>query len=198
MTRVWQDRIVEKPRTFTVQNNADGTITLIPAPGTIVQAGTPVNAVNLNGIESDLAEKASTAQGTFTDTTTSVSPGSTYTKTIPLGFNAKQGKLRMQLSTGGTYGYVWNDIEFSNNINDTIAIGYLGSSNPYFTMYSKTLPCSYSAANGALTFPYAGGNSIVITDCYISGSNLLIVFKNTDTTNTKTMNINACKWGVIG
>jgi len=56
MARVWQDRIVEKPRTFSVQNNADGTITLVPAPGTIVQAGTPVNATNLNGIETDLAD----------------------------------------------------------------------------------------------------------------------------------------------
>lgn len=54
MGRVWQDRIVENPRTFTVQNNADGTITLIPAPGQIIQAGTPVNAANLNGIETDL------------------------------------------------------------------------------------------------------------------------------------------------
>lgn len=47
----WKDRIVEKPRTYHVQNNPDGTITLIPAPGTVVQEGTPVNAANLNKIE---------------------------------------------------------------------------------------------------------------------------------------------------
>lgn len=53
--RVWQDRIVENPRTFTVQNNPNGTITLIPAPGIVTQEGTPVNAAGLNGIETDLA-----------------------------------------------------------------------------------------------------------------------------------------------
>ena len=38
MTRVnWQDEIVEKPRTFEVQNNEDGTITLIPAPGEVYE-----------------------------------------------------------------------------------------------------------------------------------------------------------------
>lgn len=54
MARVWQDRIVQNPRTFTVQNNADGTITLIPSPGAVAQAGTPVNATMLNGIETDI------------------------------------------------------------------------------------------------------------------------------------------------
>lgn len=52
---VWKDRIVERPRTFQVQNNPDGTITLIPAPGTVVQEGTPVNATNLNKLEQGLA-----------------------------------------------------------------------------------------------------------------------------------------------
>ena len=58
----WKDRIVEKPRTYYIQNNPDGTITLIPAPGTVVQEGTPVNAANLNKMEQGLvthkAEKA--------------------------------------------------------------------------------------------------------------------------------------------
>lgn len=52
--RTWKDRVVERPRTFSIQNNADGTITLIPAPGQIVEPGTPVNATNLNGLEGDL------------------------------------------------------------------------------------------------------------------------------------------------
>lgn len=58
MARVWKDKVVERPRTFTSQNNADGTITLVPAPGQIIEAGTPVNAANLNGIEADLKEMA--------------------------------------------------------------------------------------------------------------------------------------------
>ena len=66
MPRTWVDRVVEKPRTFTMQNNADGTVTLIPAPGAVTQAGTPVNAANLNGIESELAAKLTTLKGTVT------------------------------------------------------------------------------------------------------------------------------------
>lgn len=48
---VWKDRVVERPLTFTSVTNADGTITLTPAEGTIVDAGTPITATNLNNIE---------------------------------------------------------------------------------------------------------------------------------------------------
>jgi len=64
----WKDRIVEKPRTFQVQNNPDSTITLIPAPGTVVQEGTPVNATNLNKLEQGLASHtADSMPHLFTD-----------------------------------------------------------------------------------------------------------------------------------
>lgn len=65
--RIWQDRIVEKPRTFKLQNNSDGTVTLLPAPGTIVQEGTPVNAANLNGIEEDILAAAQMTDNTTGD-----------------------------------------------------------------------------------------------------------------------------------
>ena len=52
----WKDKVVERPRTFTVQNNTDGTITLIPAEGIVHEAGTPVNAANMNNIEQGIAE----------------------------------------------------------------------------------------------------------------------------------------------
>jgi hypothetical protein len=48
---LWKDRQVEKPLTFTQVTNADGTITLTPAEGTVVEAGTPLNSSNLNKIE---------------------------------------------------------------------------------------------------------------------------------------------------
>jgi hypothetical protein len=47
----WKDRVVEKPRTYTLVDNGDGTVTLTPAPGTVVQEGTPVNAANLGNLE---------------------------------------------------------------------------------------------------------------------------------------------------
>lgn len=53
----WKDRVVEKPLTYTMQNNADGTVTLIPAEGTIVDPGTALNAAVLNNLETQY-EKA--------------------------------------------------------------------------------------------------------------------------------------------
>lgn len=48
---VWSDRVVDKPLTYTLQSNGDGTTTLIPAEGTIVQSGTPITAAALNNLE---------------------------------------------------------------------------------------------------------------------------------------------------
>lgn len=57
----WKDRVVEKPRTYRMQDNGDGTITLIPEPGTIYEPGTPVNAANLNKLENGLQAAAAVA-----------------------------------------------------------------------------------------------------------------------------------------
>lgn len=47
----WKDRVVEKPMTFTMVTNADGTITLTPAEGAIIDPGTPINADVMNKVE---------------------------------------------------------------------------------------------------------------------------------------------------
>lgn len=52
----WQDRVVEKPLTFWVTNNPDGTITLTPEPGVVVHEGTPVTAGNMNNLEQGIAD----------------------------------------------------------------------------------------------------------------------------------------------
>jgi len=53
---IWKNREVEKPRTFTLQDNGDGTTTLIPAEGKVSEAGTPIMAANMNKIEEQLVE----------------------------------------------------------------------------------------------------------------------------------------------
>lgn len=53
---IWQDRIVEQPFTYSVTNNADGTITLTPFPKRVIQVGTPVNATKLNNIEQGITD----------------------------------------------------------------------------------------------------------------------------------------------
>lgn len=52
----WKNRVVEKPRTFTIQENADGTVTLIPAEGVIHEEGTPVAAAQMNKIEQGIVD----------------------------------------------------------------------------------------------------------------------------------------------
>jgi hypothetical protein len=52
--RIWTDRTVEKPLTFILQDNGDGTHTLIPSEGSILSSGTPITADNLNNIENGI------------------------------------------------------------------------------------------------------------------------------------------------
>lgn len=52
----WKDRAVQKPLTYTLQNNADGTTTLIPAEGTIVEPGTAITASTMNKLETQYDE----------------------------------------------------------------------------------------------------------------------------------------------
>lgn len=70
----WTNREVEKPRTYTLQDNGDGTTTLIPAEGNILSAGTPITAANMNNIEeylnllagtSEIVTTATNANGTY-------------------------------------------------------------------------------------------------------------------------------------
>ena len=54
----WKDRVVERPRTYTEAVNSDGSKTYTPAPGEVVEAGTPQSATNFNHIEEGLTHYA--------------------------------------------------------------------------------------------------------------------------------------------
>lgn len=47
----WQDRVVEFPNRYTKSGETSTQVTLALNPGTVTQAGTAVNANNLNKIE---------------------------------------------------------------------------------------------------------------------------------------------------
>lgn len=53
---IWKDRVVEKPNTYRSVANSDGTITLYPITGQVIEKGTPVSAANLNKIENGIVE----------------------------------------------------------------------------------------------------------------------------------------------
>lgn len=66
----WENREVERPRTYIMTENADGTVTLTPSEGQIFAAGTPIDAANLNKMEAQIAandaNKVSKAGDTMT------------------------------------------------------------------------------------------------------------------------------------
>lgn len=53
---VWVDQVVERPKTYEMTNNADGSVTLIDSFGLVSVLGTPVNADNMNHIEEGIEE----------------------------------------------------------------------------------------------------------------------------------------------
>lgn len=53
---VWKNREVERPRTFQEQKNPDGTVTLIPKEGNVIEAGTPIIADTMNKLEIGIKE----------------------------------------------------------------------------------------------------------------------------------------------
>lgn len=50
----WQDHVVERPRTYKKVANGDGSETYTPAPGEVLQQGTPQSATNFNNSEEAL------------------------------------------------------------------------------------------------------------------------------------------------
>ncbi len=45
---------MEHPQRYTLVDNGDGTYTITPAPGTVIEEGTPVNASRMNKIEDQI------------------------------------------------------------------------------------------------------------------------------------------------
>ena len=60
---VWEDRAVEFPRRFDELRDEEGHVTLIPAPGTVAQEGTGINAERLNHMEEGIANAMTAEAG---------------------------------------------------------------------------------------------------------------------------------------
>ena len=50
----WMDEFTEHPERYRLQNNQDGSITLIPHHGQLVQKGTEFNSIHMNNIENGI------------------------------------------------------------------------------------------------------------------------------------------------
>lgn len=63
---VWTDQDVERPRTYRMTENQDGSVTLIDDFGLVTDLGTPVNADNMNHIEDGIAGAVDKSGDTMT------------------------------------------------------------------------------------------------------------------------------------
>lgn len=63
--RIWKNREVERPRTYEEIRNSDGTVTLIPAEGNVIEEGTPIIAETMNNIEEGIEEALNKADQAF-------------------------------------------------------------------------------------------------------------------------------------
>jgi len=148
---------------------------------TIASDGT-VKAVASNTI-------LATAKGIWSDTSTSIPAGATYTKTIPIGFNAKKGRIILKGVDDSKFAliHITTDANDATSIWAALTNTVRGFSKPYNGHLTDSVNGSVFSSNG----------NIEILDAYILGTNLLIVFKNTST-SAATLNIHQCLWEVEG
>jgi hypothetical protein len=138
----WKDRIVQKPQTYTMVTNPDGTVTLTPAPGTVTQEGTPLNAANLNKIEDGVA-KALTAAGENVhlarSNTITIAAGATsdFVVNFPVGLFTTSPNVDYSLVNGDIDGLYTTARGINTNGKEgvTIRIKNRGSTTQYYIVY---------------------------------------------------------------
>lgn len=105
--QTWVDRSVENPLTFKVVNNADGSITLIPFPGTIQNEGSKMTADRLNHMEEGISNSV--------DKSGDVMTGALQLKNL----NVFDGLIKYRTIEGKTY-----KGKLGIGINKTLAIEF--------------------------------------------------------------------------
>lgn len=158
---IWKDRVVEKPRTFNIVNNPDGTVTLVPALGVVVEEGTPVNAANLNKLEQGLKTHEADDANPHAVTKEQVGLGSVENYGIATKAEAEAGtsnakymtpirvKEAIDVSTiqlynntdiKGTFYYKQSDEEIPANQTRTFELGTLEGVMNYFDPSGSAVP----------------------------------------------------------
>jgi len=145
----------------------------------------------LQGIQAG-AEVNQSASGFWSDTTTQVAPNTTYTKTIPVGFTGKKGRLVVRHGSTNT----WATVYFSTD--STKATSVEVTSTPASRFYSKALGDARLGSSNTYISEGVNASATGLTDVYISGSNLIIVFRNGASASTATLSVGACYWEVEG
>lgn len=117
----FKDQNVERPKTYEVTNNSDGSITLIESFGNVEELGTPINQENMNHIEDGL-EAVSFSKFDINNT---------YKKD-ELITNIEAGSLKIYMSLiDNNFGHntneadFWQEVKFSGG--GSMAIGHIFS-----------------------------------------------------------------------
>lgn len=111
---IWTNREVEKPRTYTSVDNGDGTITLTPAEGLIISAGTPIVAENLNNIEDWITN----ADPNITSYGTRLTTAENNINKKPSVYIDTVGGLIMQRASSAIYGTSYSNANFLVAVQD--------------------------------------------------------------------------------
>jgi len=59
----WKNRIIQRPRTYQETTNSDGSVTHTPAPGTVLQEGTPRSAETMDHMDQGIKDCADAING---------------------------------------------------------------------------------------------------------------------------------------
>lgn len=82
----WSDKVVERPLTYRIQDNGDGTVTFIPEPGTVYNPGVPFTAALANKFEQGIASASQIADDAKASADASVKKaGDTMTGPLTMG-----------------------------------------------------------------------------------------------------------------
>lgn len=117
--------------------------------------------------------------GSFLDTTTMMLAGAEYTKTIPHGLaGANRGRCTID-GYSGSKAIVFFDTDITHAYSvETSALG--------FTMVR---------GDGSLMFSLGDIDAVMLEHCYISGENIVMVFRN-ETEYYRILNVENCLWEV--
>lgn len=192
-----KDRVVQFPHRYQLVPVAgeEGTYDIVAKPGTITEAGTPINKATLLSDETAalygltgedatvdkaflnvtvVAQSANKLYGnvTYTD---SIGAGATLTKNIAIGEGKRFGKCVIHRSSN--YGGVL--VEFCVDSTKTLMIGSeINSGTNYGAARSRRHLGKVTSA-GLFGNMVTGVYDIEIAEVYIDGTNLRIDFKNT-------------------
>lgn len=165
----WKDRVVEKPRNYTMANNADGSVTLTPSPGVVTEAGTPIIAANLNNIEEGIADAY--VQLT-TKVTVSLADATYYV-------NASSGS---DSNNGTTSGTAFKTIAKAMSLLPQI-INHNVTINVATGTYNETV--KINGYNGSGIFTISGvGSTTIIQNFQVIGSGIFVTIQNISTSYT--------------